>query len=94
MRRLYRLEWPALVLATQGAVAKCLDMLRDDDNEPAGIVVNDYQERGGFARKYLYKYGGYGSYGEYGGYGQYGGGYGSGSYGSYGSYGADEEEDD
>ena len=78
----------------KGAVAKCLDMLRDDDNEPAGIVVNDYQERGGFARKYLYKYGGYGNYGGYGGYGQYGGGYGSGSYGSYGSYGADEEEDD
>ncbi|MDA7675859.1 CpsD/CapB family tyrosine-protein kinase [Akkermansiaceae bacterium] len=72
----------------KGAVAKCLDMLRDDENEPAGIVVNGYQENAGFARKYLYKYGGYG------GYGQYGGGYGSGSYGSYGSYGADEEEDD
>ncbi|MDA7895631.1 CpsD/CapB family tyrosine-protein kinase [bacterium] len=44
----------------KGAVAKCLDMQRDDDNEPAGIVVNDYQERGGFARKYLYKCGSYG----------------------------------
>ncbi|MDA7929278.1 polysaccharide biosynthesis tyrosine autokinase [Akkermansiaceae bacterium] len=78
----------------KGAVAKCLDMLRDNENEPAGIVVNDYHEKTGFARKYIYKYTGYGSYGGYGGYGQYGGGYGSGSYGSYGSYGADEEEDD
>lgn len=61
----------------KGAIRKALDLLQDDGTEPAGIVVNGYQEKTGLlARKY-----GYG----YGGYGQYGKGYGSGSYGSYGS---------
>lgn len=68
----------------KGAVLKCLDMLRNDENEPSGIAVNDYQERTGFARKYLYKYGGYGGYGQYG----------DGSDESYGSYGSDDEEED
>jgi capsular exopolysaccharide synthesis family protein len=73
----------------KGAVVRCLDMLRENENEPAGIIVNSYEEKAGFASKYLYKYGGYGSYGGYGGYGQYGSGYGLNSYGSYGS---DDEE--
>ena len=29
----------------KGAAAKCLYMLRHDDNKPAGIVVNDYHEK-------------------------------------------------
>ena len=69
----------------KGAIRKALDLLEDDGTEPAGIVVNGYQEKSGLlARKYGYGYGGYG------GYGQYGQGYGSGSYGSYGS---DEDDD-
>jgi Mrp family chromosome partitioning ATPase len=71
----------------KGAIRKVIDLMDDDGAEPAGIVINGYEEKSSFLGSYvLAKYG----YGGYGGYGQYGGGYGSGSYGSYGS---DEEED-
>lgn len=68
----------------KGAVQKALALLEDDGVEPAGIVINGYEEKAGLlTRKYRYGYG-------YGGYGQYGKGYG---YGSYGSYGSDEDDD-
>ena len=67
---------------SKGAIRKVIDLLEDDGTEPAGIIVNGYQEKAGFlAKKYGYGYG-------YG-YGQYGKGYG---YGSYGSYGSDDED--
>ncbi|MDA7880923.1 polysaccharide biosynthesis tyrosine autokinase [Akkermansiaceae bacterium] len=70
----------------KSAVRKVIDLLADDGVEPAGIVINGYEEQRGILG-YKYRYG-------YGGYGQYGGGYGSGSYGSYGSYGSDDEEEE
>jgi Mrp family chromosome partitioning ATPase len=74
----------------KGAIRKALDLLEDDGAEPAGIVINGYEDNPGFlARKY-----GYGTGYGYSGYGQYGGGYGTGSYGSYGSYGSDVEEEE
>lgn len=69
----------------RGAIRKVLQVLEDDGTEPAGIVVNGYEEKAGLlTRKYRYGYG-------YGGYGQYGKGYGSGGYGTYGS---DDDDDD
>jgi capsular exopolysaccharide synthesis family protein len=64
----------------KSAVRKVIELLEDDGANPAGIVINGFEEKTGFlAKKY-----GYG----YGGYGQYGKGYG---YGSYGSYGSDDD---
>lgn len=65
----------------KGAVRKTLARLKEDGNEPAGIVVNGYEEKAGFLRR---KYGG--GY-EYGAYGHYGKGY-----GSYGSDGSDDDD--
>jgi len=63
----------------KGAIKKAIALLNDDGIEPAGVVVNGYEEKAGvFTRKYRYGYG-------YGGYGQYSEGYGKGSYGTYGS---------
>jgi len=67
----------------KSAIRKAIDLLGDDGTEPAGIIVNGYQEKAGLlTRKYNYGSG-------YGGYGQYGKGYG---YGSYGSYGSDDND--
>jgi succinoglycan biosynthesis transport protein ExoP len=61
----------------KGAVRKAVALLSDDGIEPAGIVINGYEEKTGLlTRKYRYGYG-------YGGYGQYSDG--NGSYGAYGS---------
>jgi len=66
----------------KGALRKVIDLLEDDGVEPAGMVINGYEEKTGFlAKKYRSGYG-------HGGYGQYGKGYG---YGSYGSYGSDDK---
>jgi capsular exopolysaccharide synthesis family protein len=65
----------------KAAIRKAIELLKDDGSEPAGIVINAYEEKGGIlARKYR---------SGYGGYGQYGKGYG---YGSYGSYGSDDDD--
>lgn len=68
-----------------GAIRKGLSLMRDDGTDPAGVVVNAYEEKAGLlTRKYRYGYG-------YGGYGQY---YGKGySYGKYGVYGSDDDDD-
>ena len=66
----------------KNAVRKAIDLLADDGVDPAGIVINGYEEQQGIlGSKYRYGYGGYG------GYGQYGQGY-----GSYGAYGSDEDD--
>lgn len=66
----------------KNAVRKAIDLLADDGVEPAGIVINGYEEQQGIlGSKYRYGYGGYG------GYGQYGQGY-----GSYGAYGSDDDD--
>ncbi|YCM42623.1 polysaccharide biosynthesis tyrosine autokinase [Verrucomicrobiaceae bacterium 227] len=63
----------------KGAVRKVIELLQDDGAEPAGIVINGYQEPSGFlGKRYRARYGGYGQYGD--------------GYGSYGSYGSDEED--
>ena len=67
----------------KGAIRKVLELLEDDGTQPAGIVVNGYEEKTGLlTRKHRYGYG-------YGGYGQYTQGYG---YGGYGSYGSDDSD--
>ena len=59
----------------KNAVRKAIDLLADDGVEPAGIVINGYEEQQGIlGSKYRYGYGGYGQYGQ-----------GDGSYGAYGS---------
>jgi capsular exopolysaccharide synthesis family protein len=64
----------------KGAIRKAIDLLEDDGVNPAGIVINGFEEKTGLlAKKY-----GYG----YVRYGQYGKGY---RYGSYGAYGSDDE---
>jgi len=66
----------------KNAVRKAIDLLADDGVDPAGIVINGYEEQQGIlGSKYRYGYGGYG------GYGQYGQGY-----GSYGAYGSDDDD--
>jgi len=66
----------------KAAIRKAIELLKDDGSEPAGIVINAYEEKGGLlGRKYQYGYGGYGQYGK--GYG----------YGSYGSYGSDDDDE-
>lgn len=74
-----------------GAIRKGLGLMEDDGTEPAGLVVNAYEEKAGFlTRKYRYGYG-YGGYGQY-----YGKGYGYGKqYGgtAYGTYGSDDDDD-
>lgn len=64
------------------AIKKAIELLGDDGTEPAGIVINGYEEKKGFLAKKYYRYG-------YGGYGQYGKGYG---YGGYGTYGSDQDD--
>lgn len=60
----------------KAAIRKAINLLEDDGTEPAGIVINGYEEKSGlFNKRYGYGYG----------YGQYGKGYGYGSYGAYGS---------
>ena len=63
----------------KNAVRKAIDLLADDGVDPAGIVINGYEEQQGILGS---KYG----YGD-GGYGQYGQGY-----GSYGAYGSDDDD--
>jgi len=63
----------------KGAIHKVLNLLDEDGSQPAGIIINGYEEKYGlFNKKYNF------------GYGQYGGGYG---YGSYGSYGSGDDDD-
>jgi len=51
----------------KGAIRKVIELLEDDGVEPAGIVINAYQEpKGILGKKYLSGYGNYGSYGSYG----------------------------